>query len=476
MIYNESDFNKNWNTKSLNELGLFSRGKSRHRPRNDSKLFEGGIYPLVQTGEIKDATLFIDKHTQAYNEFGLKQSKLWESGTLCITIAANIAETAILSYPMCFPDSIVGFIAFDHVSSEIFMYYVFAYIKNSIQRSASGSIQDNINIEYLTNLKFKVPSKPTQDNIAGILFSIDTKIQNNKKIIVELEDVSKTIYDYWFTQFDFPDENGKPYKSSGGKMVYNKKLKREIPFGWEVSTMRENTLFDIIKPGIDEFKRKTYLATADVSGTSISEGEVITFEDRVSRANMQPKLNTVWFAKMKNSVKHLFLNKEMIKLIDNTVLSTGFCGLQCSETSFEYVSSFISNKYFETIKDELAHGATQQAVNNDDLESIFIIAPSGNILDNYHISFKSIYGNISTKIIENKQLAELRDWLLPMLMNGQATVSDKAKVVQFEPKEYEIKRVARNFGGTQSDHDDSEELLKAYLEQIDDEQNKETGD
>src|SRR5256885_1613023 len=112
MIINQSKYNSNWQTKALNDLGTFSRGKSRHRPRNDRVLFENGTYPLVQTGEIKQANLFIRSHSSAYNEFGLKQSKIWPEGTLCITIAANIAETALLGYPMCFPDSVVGFTAY----------------------------------------------------------------------------------------------------------------------------------------------------------------------------------------------------------------------------------------------------------------------------------------------------------------------------------------------------------------------------
>ena len=182
MIYNEGKYNQHWQTKKLSDLGTFSRGVSKHRPRNDERLFEGGGYPLVQTGEIKNANLYVTQHTQEYGEFGLKQSKLWDKDTLCITIAANIAETAILSYPMCFPDSVVGFTADKMQSSELFMYYVFDYIRHAIQNAASGSIQDNINIDYLTQLDFKVPSKEYQDLIVGLLSNIDKKIISNEKI------------------------------------------------------------------------------------------------------------------------------------------------------------------------------------------------------------------------------------------------------------------------------------------------------
>lgn len=182
MIYNESKYNTSWKTEKLSGLGVFSRGISKHRPRNDPRLFTGGGYPLVQTGEIKEANLFITSHTQEYGEFGLQQSRLWDAGTLCITIAANIAETAILSYPMCFPDSVVGFQANKAVSSELFMYYVFDYIRTAIQGAATGSAQDNINIDYLTSLEFKIPSKEYQNKIVGIVGSLDRMILKNEQI------------------------------------------------------------------------------------------------------------------------------------------------------------------------------------------------------------------------------------------------------------------------------------------------------
>ena len=182
MVYNESKYNKNWKTMKLSDLGEFARGKSTYRPRNDKNLFEGGAYPLVTTGDIKEANLYITHHTQEYGEFGLQQSKLWDAETLCITIAANIAETALLAYPMCFPDSVVGFKAYKEVSSEKFMYYVFDFIRNSIQNAASGSTQDNINIDYLTSLDFKVPDKIAQDKMVELLSAIDEKILMNSKI------------------------------------------------------------------------------------------------------------------------------------------------------------------------------------------------------------------------------------------------------------------------------------------------------
>ena len=126
MIFNDSKYNSTWTVFSLNELGTFSRGKSKHRPRNDNILFENGDIPFVQTGDIKKSVLHINSCSSFYNNVGLKQSKLWPKGTMCITIAANIADTAILSFPACFPDSIVGFNS-NSKTDEYFMHYLFQY-------------------------------------------------------------------------------------------------------------------------------------------------------------------------------------------------------------------------------------------------------------------------------------------------------------------------------------------------------------
>ena len=239
-----------------------------------------------------------------------------------------------------------------------------------------------------------------------------------------LQQQLKLMYNYWFTQFDFPNADGKPYRASGGAMVWNEDLKQDIPQAWQVGSIAKNALSEIIRPGVDTFEQKTYLATADVNGTDIGTGNVVDYETRESRANMQPSYNSVWFAKMKNSVKHLYLNRQMDNLIKNSILSTGFCGLQCSEQSFEYMASVIGYSYFETIKNTLAHGATQEAVNNGDLDNIIIVVPSKRVLSMYHDRAKPLYSQISKNICENQDLMKLRDWLLPMLMNGQATIVD----------------------------------------------------
>lgn len=140
-----------WRYIALSNLGDLGRGKSKHRPRNDPKLFEGGKYPFLQTGEVKAAKQYITEYSKMYGEFGLQQSKLWPKGTLCITIAANIAETAFLGIDACFPDSVVGFTPYEHIIPEYIKYFIESQ-KLRLWAFAPATAQKNINLDTLENL------------------------------------------------------------------------------------------------------------------------------------------------------------------------------------------------------------------------------------------------------------------------------------------------------------------------------------
>ena len=156
---------------TLPELGVFGRGVSKHRPRNDPKLL-GGDYPLIQTGDIANAGLYITSYNSTYSEFGLKQSKMWEKGTLCITIAANIAKTAILEFDACFPDSVVGFTANER-TNNIFIHYWFSFFQAILESQAPESAQKIINLKILSELKVIVPEKERKNEFANFVHRID---------------------------------------------------------------------------------------------------------------------------------------------------------------------------------------------------------------------------------------------------------------------------------------------------------------
>ena len=177
------------------ELGEFGRGVSKHRPRNDPKLL-GGDYPLIQTGDVANAELYITSYNSTYSELGLKQSKMWDKGTLCITIAANIAKTAILKFDACFPDSVVGFTA-NEKTNNIFIHYWFSFFQAILESQAPESAQKNINLKILSELKVIVPEKEKQDEFLNFVKQID----KSKAAVQKALDEAQLLFDSLMQQY-----------------------------------------------------------------------------------------------------------------------------------------------------------------------------------------------------------------------------------------------------------------------------------
>ena len=171
---------KGWKTNSLKNLGELNRGVSKHRPRNDPELLNGS-YPLVQTGDVSNADTYIKEYSSTYSEVGLKQSRMWSKGTLCITIAANIAKTGILTFDACFPDSVVGFIPGEQ-TNQIYIHHWFSFFQKILEEQAPQSAQKNINLQILGNLSVMLPPLALQNEFAAFVEQAD----KSKLVIQEL--------------------------------------------------------------------------------------------------------------------------------------------------------------------------------------------------------------------------------------------------------------------------------------------------
>jgi len=192
-----------WEEKTLREVSLdFGRGKSKHRPRNDPKLY-GGSYPFIQTGDVRNCNHVITECSQFYSEAGLTQSKLWTKGTICITIAANIAETGILGFDACFPDSVIGIVVNNELTSNEFVEYLLQAVKARIKAKGKGSAQDNINLATFENEKFPFPSLDQQSVIVDNLNQLSSETQRLEAIyrqkLAALNELKQTILQRAFT-------------------------------------------------------------------------------------------------------------------------------------------------------------------------------------------------------------------------------------------------------------------------------------
>ncbi|HFU3821957.1 TPA: restriction endonuclease subunit S [Streptococcus suis] len=292
------------------------------------------------------------------------------------------------------------------------------------QNTITGATVERIALSELSDFPILLPSLLEQEKIVKILTKLDQKIALNNQINEELEAMAKTLYDYWFVQFDFPDENGKPYKSSGGKMVYNDQLKREIPEGWGVKQ-----LGDI----------ETNIVTGKTPSRSIPEnfgGDIpfITIGDIRGNTFIYSSAETLSdLGAEEQNKKYLPPNSLCVSCIA-TVGEIGFT-TQLSQTN-QQINSIIFNDvnhmyflyfalklFFESSKTKT--GNTFANMSKDDFSKILIIYPDSSVIKNYYEKVKSMFDKIKCLQLQNQELTKLRDWLLPMLMNGQVKVEDK---------------------------------------------------
>ena len=299
--------------------------------------------------------------------------------------------------------------------------------KKWISLHAVGSSMPNINSEILSKVPIVLPDKREQDSIASFLDNIDNKISNNNDICSDLESMAKLLYDYWFVQFDFPDENGKPYKSSGGKMVWNEELKREIPDGWEVNSLSEicdlsnGINYDKNEPGNKEYKI--------VNVRNITASSLLLNEEDFDRITLKSSLGDKYLIHDNDILIARSGTPGAIRLLEIVNDNTIYCGfiIRCSlydKALRNYICYYL--KMFEGTNATKTGGSILQNVSQETLNMINIPMPKSDLIASFNKSTAPIIKNMQNSINENQELASLRDFLLPMLMNGQVKVKKEA--------------------------------------------------
>ncbi|RVZ68482.1 restriction endonuclease subunit S [Helicobacter pylori] len=409
-----------WQTFCLKDLGKIVGGATP--PTNNPKNYGNKIAWITPKDLSTLQGRYIKKGSRSISRLGFKSCScvLLPKHAILFSSRAPIGYVAIAEKRLCTNQGFKSIIPNKKIYFE-FLYYLLKYHKDNISNIGGGTTFKEVSGATLGLFQVKIP--PTyyeQQKIARTLSVLDQKIENNHKINELLHKILELLYEQYFVRFDFLDENNKPYQTSGGKMKFSKELNRLIPNDFEVKTLGDNPLCNTIKTGVNPFKQKVYYETKHIQETlSLNQGLKVSYNKRPNRANMQPTIYSVWFAKMKDTKKHLFLNQHMQSWIKESILSTGFCGLQCQKHTFEYIASTIKYSPFETRKNNLATGATQKAINIEALDYIFILIPNKELLDNYSKITKPLYEKISNNIIETQTLTAIRDFLLPLLLKQQ---------------------------------------------------------
>jgi len=305
-----------------------------------------------------------------------------------------------------------------------FTYYRFLLARKTgeLQKHFIGSTIKHLTGIALKQIEFSFPSLEVQRRIAAVLSALDAKIELNRRINAELEAMAKTLYDYWFVQFDFPDANGKPYKSSGGKMVWSGELGREVPEGWEVKKIKE--IANTASGGTPLSSKKEFYDNGHIPW--INSGEL----------NNQYIISTSNFITtegLKNSSAKIFPQGTVLVAMYGatagkvSLLEIEACTNQaiCAILPFSRTHNFLIKFGFEGLYEHLvtlSSGSARDNLSQEVIRNLSILVPNDNIL----LKFNTIINSSTDKIVKNLQeshhLTALRDWLLPLLMNGQVRV------------------------------------------------------
>lgn len=310
-----------------------------------------------------------------------------------------------------------------------YLYYYLKFHIKEIEALGSGTTFKEVSKVSMENYEISLPDMTTQKKVAHALCLLDDKIENNNKVIFELESLAKTIYDYWFLQFEFPNEDGKPYKSSGGKMVWNEELKREIPEGWNMCDIQDCCeIIDCLHSKKPEYKydnENSYLLTLD---NLTPDGNIdISKKYYISNRDFLKWTSKITVSENDFVVTNAGRAGDVCKIPAGVKCAIGrnITAIHPVEINPYYLRQYFKSGYFsQQVKKNLDCGSFFMSFNVKSIKVLKILMPKASIYNTYIDIIIPIIQTIESKIQENQELASLRDFLLPMLMNVQVTFKD----------------------------------------------------
>jgi len=331
--------------------------------------------------------------------------KIAEKGEILFSVRAPVGEINIAIEKSCIGRGIAALSMKNN--NNAFLYYLLKYNTQYFKNISGGTTYEAIGKDQILEIEIEIPEDPNeQKRIADILSDFDDKIEVNNKIIKTLETMAQEIFKEWFNKKS-------KFKSQKSKFE-----------DWEIGYLGDGIYSEIIKPGVKRFEgEKIYLATSDVDRNEIiNEKTKVKYNNRPIRANMEPVLNSIWFAKMINTYKVLFFFEGNKEDIEKYIISTGFMGIKALKKMHYYLYLFINSKKFHQIKDTLVQGAVQEAITNSNVKQINFLIPPENLLDEFNKKVEPILLRVYKLKKENQTLAAIRNLLLPKLMRGEIRI------------------------------------------------------
>ncbi|MDQ1770218.1 restriction endonuclease subunit S [Labilibaculum sp. A4] len=394
-------------------------------PRGGNKAYKTEGISLIRSQNVHDfkflkkGLAFIDN-----DQAELLNNVTVQENDILLNITGDSIARACMVPEEILPARVNQHVAIIRCEDKKDAYYVLCYLqflkKHLLTICKVGGTRNALTKEAIQKLLISFVENHRKK--ANLIDLINSKIELNNRINTELESMAKLLYDYWFVQFDFPDENGKPYKSSGGKMVFNQDLKREIPVGWEVGFL--GSILKTSLGGTPSTKNKQYWENGEfqwLNSGEIANFPIITSELKITKDAI---INSATKLMPKGTV-----TLSITRHIRPSILAIDACANQSVVGVYEtekikssYSYPLICNEVPKYMS--LRTGAQQPHINKQTVDKTLMILPSKEILDKYYELANPTYEKININAFQNKELVGLRDWLLPMLMNGQVTVKE----------------------------------------------------
>ena len=426
----------------LSDLVEVKNGSTPSTTRSD--FYDGNIVWITPKDLSNNKSKFIYSSERKITKAGYDScsTSLLPIGSVLLSSRAPIGLLAICAVETCTNQGFKNLVVKkDKLHNEYLYYWLKTKVKY-IESLGSGTTFKEVSKGVIENLTIEIPKDlKDQQKIASVLSALDSKIELNNRINAELEAMAKTIYDYWFVQFDFPDKNGKPYKSSGGKMVWNEELKREIPEGWEVKTLSSWIEKDKSGDWGKEEREGNYservfcIRGADLNGLN-GKGEVKAPERFILEKNSHKILDPHDLiieisggSPTQSTGRMTYITAESLARFDAPIICSNFCkAVTLKDEKSLYNFAFEWNKAYDHGVLFGYEGKTSGIKNllfESFVTSYYTPIPSKHLMEKFYNFMTPLESRKQKNLLENQKLAELRDWLLPMLMNGQVKLSER---------------------------------------------------
>jgi type I restriction enzyme S subunit len=379
-------------------------------------------YSFINGNNLKNGYIQISNETKkvSVTEFN-KYFIMFDNETLFLSINGTLGSLAKYRGEPVILGKSAAYIKCTSINIDYLYYYLqLDSIQDYLWNVATGSTIKNLSLASIRNLEIPTPPAEIQQKIAGVLSTIDAKIHCNNQINTELESMAKTLYDYWFVQFEFPDNNQKPYKSSGGAMVYNKTLKREIPESWSVvqlNMLLKSQTDSISSSDLDINDIYTPIDSLPMKKMSFGFGRP---SSEANSSLIRYKSNDILIGAMR-----VYFHRVCIAPFNGITRTTTLVLRPFEPRYFPYLYQVCNEDLTISVATNISVGTQQPYVNwENSLENHVIPYPNSNkLVEEYSVKMTSIFQEVINREKENAELIKLRNWLLPMLMNGQVTVS-----------------------------------------------------